>query len=242
MAADEKAARILRAAWKRSDPIFPIELWSGERIGPDDRTASASGSPTRRCCAKSSFGPASPRSARLWATGRIDVFGGTLFDLVEKGSRGNSRRSSGHCRNGGCCATFPAVLLSGRASAPAARAPRGPRPLRLRLGQGSDRPPLRRLQRLLPPLPRRADGLQLRLFHRLVERHRPGPARQARPHMPQAETEAGRTVPRHRLRLGRAADPRRGELRRHRHRRLALRGADGTRQASACARRGSRTG
>ena len=101
-----------------------------------------------------------------------------------------------------------------------------PQPVRQRFEQGGDRASLRHLERFLPALPRRAHGLQLRLLHRFRQQHRPGAGRQARAYLPQAAAEARRRAARHRLRLGRDADPCRQALRRHRPRRLAVGSAD----------------
>ena len=81
--------------------------------------------------------------------------------------------------------------------------------------QGLHPVPLRPVERVLRALSRSGDGLFLRLLHRLEQRRRPGAARQAGDDLPQAAPEAGRALPRHRLRLGRAHLPRGEELRRH---------------------------
>ena len=70
--------------------------------------------------------------------------------------------------------------------------------------------PLQRLQRLLPALAGRADGLLLRLFRDARRFSRGGAGAQARLSLPQAAPEGGRATARHRLRLGRA-DPARGQ-------------------------------
>ena len=83
--------------------------------------------------------------------------------------------------------------------------------------------PLRPRQRILRALSRPGDAVLLRLLHRLGQCAGDGAARQARHDLPQAAPSARRPVPRRRLRVGRAAVPCRGALRRLRARRDALR-------------------
>ena len=169
------------------------------------------------------------RSSRPWSNSGsrrpIDVENGSLFDIVERAPEGKLKARLRKLPKLQLLRDLPVLLVSsGRRSSD--RGPRRARSVRQRLQQGSDHPPLRHLECVLPALPRRAHGLQLRLLHRFRQRHRPGADRQARPHLPQASAEARRDAARHRLRLGRDADPRGQALRRRRPRRLAVGRAD----------------
>ena len=84
------------------------------------------------------------------------------------------------------------------------------------------RPPLRRVRRVLPAVAGRADGLFVRVLPPRRRFPRRGPGAEARPHLPQAAPRRRRAVPGHRLRLGRAAVPCGGTLRRRGHRHHAV--------------------
>ena len=133
MMADDRAARILRAVVEAIGPNFPVELWSGERIGPETggvglRIADA------RVLRDIVLRPNIATIGSLWAAGRLDVFGGTLFDLVEKGSRGKLKARLGALPKWRLLLDLPSVLLSGR-SAPATDRLAGRNPYR----SGSDK-------------------------------------------------------------------------------------------------------
>ena len=88
-------------------------------------------------------------------------------------------------------------------------------------------PSLRRRQRLLRALARRAHGLHLRLLPCARALPRRGAAREARPGMPKAPAPAGPVRARARLGLGRAGAPHGARVRRARARLQRLPGAGG---------------
>ncbi len=75
-------------------------------------------------------------------------------------------------------------------------------------------PPLRRRQRLLRPVPRRVDDIQLRVLVGRGADARGGAGGKARARLQEAAAERGRARPRRRLRLGQLRDPCRGAARR----------------------------
>ena len=77
-------------------------------------------------------------------------------------------------------------------------------------------PPLRRLQRLLRPVPRRDHDLQLRALRGGHADAGGRPAREAGAHLPQARAGARDAPARHRLRVGQPRDSRRAGARRRR--------------------------
>ena len=114
-------------------------------------------------------------------------------------------RSGGAAGRGArIAAPSPPPPSCARGGAPAHEAPR----------RGGRPPPLRRLERVLRPVPGRDDDLQLRAV-RAGDRDPGGrPARQARADLPQARAGARPAHARHRLRLGKPGDPRRARARR----------------------------
>ncbi len=113
MRADEKAARILRTVVEAIEPNFPVELWSGERLGPETEGVGlriADAQVLRDLVLR----PGIATVGELWTAGRIDVFDGTLFDLVEKGSRGKLKTKLKTLPRWRLLRDLPSVLLSGR--------------------------------------------------------------------------------------------------------------------------------
>ena len=104
--------------------------------------------------------------------------------------------------------------------------------------------PLRRLERVLQALARRAHGLFVRLFPARSRLARPGASAEARSHLPQADAAAGRGISRHRLRLGRADLPCRAGVRRQgdRHHAVAKSVRSRTREDRRARPRRSRAG
>ena len=225
MDSSQRAARIVRTIVGALQPRFAVELWTGERIGPEtDRSCRiADSQAVRRIVRRPTF----DTLLKLWTSKAVDVEDGTLFDIVALRPEGSLKAR---------LRALPKLQLSARRARAAAfrrrqvgrRVAGRPGPVRQRLRQARDPASLRHFQRVLPALPRQPHGLQLRLLQGFRQRHRPGPGRQARAHLPQAAAEAGRPAARHRLRLGCDADPRRQAPWRHRPRRVAVGGADRT--------------
>ena len=235
MDAAERAARIVRTIVETLKPGFAVGLWNGERIGPATVRCSRSTTATRsrRLVRRPKF----TTLVELWISRAVDVEDGSLFDIIALRPEGKLRAKLKTAEAAAAARPAGARL---REQLEARRRACRPQPVRQRLEQGSDRASLRHLERLLPALPRRAHGLQLRLFHRFRQQHRPGAGRQAGAHLPQAAAEAGRDAARHRLRLGRDADLCREALWRRRPRRLAVGGADRARPRAHPRRRPGR--
>ena len=141
----------------------------------------------------------------LWVTSRIDIRNGVIFDLVARrpGLRPKEdprayQRTSGADDGTEISVRSPRRAVATRSHTQLHSAQEWERTDQ----QGQCSLPLRSLQRVLCPLPRSRDGLQLRLFHRLGQRFSDSPARQARHDLPQAAPKARRKTARHWLRLG----------------------------------------
>ena len=148
----------------------------------------------------------------------IDFSGGTLIDLgsqLNRGGRSVKLKGRDALKLARQLYPFLTARSDGRRRRPGLRGRDHRATAQDRRQQGLHPVPLRPVERLLRALPRSGDGLLLRLLHRLEQRRRAGAARQAGDDLPQAAPEAGRTLPRHRLRLGRSHLPRGEELRRH---------------------------
>ncbi len=116
MAADERATRVLRTIVDAIGPNFPVELWSGERIGPETGGVClriADPGVLREILVR----PGVATIGKLWASGRIDVVDGTLFDLVESGSRGKLKAKLKTLPKWALLRDLPGVLLAGRSTA-----------------------------------------------------------------------------------------------------------------------------
>ena len=118
MGPEQKAAHVLRVVVEAIGPNFPVELWSGERVGPETGGVGLKISDPQ-VLREIVLRPGIATIGRLWAVGRIDVFGGTLFDLVEKGSQGKLKAKFKALPKWRLLRDLPSVLLSGR-PAPAA--------------------------------------------------------------------------------------------------------------------------
>jgi len=87
MAAEHRAARIIRTVIDLIEPQFAVELWDGTRIGEiEDGPVLLINDPmtVRQLALKPNIGSI----VELWVSGQIDVKNGTLFDLVERGPKG----------------------------------------------------------------------------------------------------------------------------------------------------------
>ena len=139
-----------------------------------------------------------------------------------RGERHRPRRGGGPLErtSGDRRARRPGALGLGADRAPPPAEPRagGARPgafAHSRTRPRGDPAPLRRVRRLLPPVPRRGDGLLLRLVPARRRVARGGAAREARARLPQAPARARRPVPRRRAADGApsSSTPRRGTAR-----------------------------
>jgi len=111
MTKDARAERILRTVVGAIAPNFPVELWNGSRIG------NASGGVGLRIADPDVLRtvvlkPNIATIGELWSAGRIDVFGGSLFDLVEKGSQGKLKAKLRTLPRMQLARDLPAVLLT----------------------------------------------------------------------------------------------------------------------------------
>ncbi len=85
MGSEDKAAKMIRTIVEVLEPQFAIRLWSGERIGPEGGPVLAINDPMviRRLALK----PKLDSVIELWVSGQVDIEEGTIFDLVEKGTK-----------------------------------------------------------------------------------------------------------------------------------------------------------
>ncbi len=91
MAAEHRAARIIRTVIDLIEPQFSVELWDGTRIGDSaDGPVLVINDPmtVRQLALKPNIGSI----VELWVSGQIDVKNGTLFDLVERGPKGKLKQ------------------------------------------------------------------------------------------------------------------------------------------------------
>ena len=184
---------------------------------------------SRRALRRLLWAPGELGLARAYVTGDIDVDGDLAdgFRRVWRLARSPSGRPAS--RSGcaaGSAAVGAATRLGALGRAADATGHRGPaaRTAAHRVARpGRDRAPLRPVQRLLRAAARRARWpTRRRTSPHAGSVARRRPARQARPHLPQARPAAGHAAARRRLRLG-IADPARGRaLRRARDRRHAV--------------------
>src|SRR5918997_408086 len=126
--------------------------------------------------------------------------------------RAGRRRRPCRCPQAGSAHPVGRAAAAGPAPLPCAR-------------QARRHPPLRRLERVLRPVPRRVDDVLVRDLVARCDDARGGAGHQARPRLHEARARGGRAGPRRRLGLGRVRDPRRVALRRARHRHHAVRAA-----------------
>ena len=205
-----------------------IRAWDGARRAPTAGPVVVLRH--RRALRRLLWSPGELGLARAYVAGDLDVDGDLADGLSRSGRWRSAPAAPPAVRHGRRCSPPPALAAAarrGRATAaaagvggpprrPAAQPP--PRPRR-------DRPPLRPLQRLLRLPARPADGLLVRLLDAgavAVLRPRRRPARQARPHLPQARAPARHAAAGRRLRLGVAPRARGPALRRAGHRGHAL--------------------
>lgn len=115
MSADAHAARLIRIVVETLKPRFAVELWTGERIAPV--TGAAPGSPTLHIRDPAAvrqliLRPGIVSVVELWASGRIDVAGGSLFDLVENGPEGKLKDRLRTLPKWRLLRDLPAILIS----------------------------------------------------------------------------------------------------------------------------------
>ncbi|MCV0395766.1 MAG: cyclopropane-fatty-acyl-phospholipid synthase family protein [Rhizobiaceae bacterium] len=110
MSHDEKAADMVRVLVETIGPNFSVELWTGVRIGRADGGVAlkiAGPDVLRRLILRPNIGTI----AELWAEGRVDVTGGSLFDLVERGSTGKLKAKLRDLPRWRLLKGLPAVLM-----------------------------------------------------------------------------------------------------------------------------------
>ena len=244
--AASRLAAILRriAGGGLADLPVDVELWDGSVLPAGAPGGSAGRIRVgRRALAYLLDEPNQLGLSRAYVAGELG-FDGDLSALLAERARFASVRPSARDL---ALATAAAVLTAGPdVLAPPARArERGPaaRPPPLAGARPRRRPPpLRRLQRLLPPAARPEPRLLVRVLRRPGRHARGGAGAQARARLPQAAPRRGRAAPRHRLRLGLAADPRGAPPRRAAPSAITLSEAQAAlARAARRARRGSAT-
>lgn len=112
MAAEHRAARIIRTVIDVIEPQFAVELWDGTRIGEiKDGPVLLINDPmtVRQLALKPNIGSI----VELWVSGRIDVKNGTLFDLVERGPKGKLKQKLKTLPKWQLLKDIPSLLLSG---------------------------------------------------------------------------------------------------------------------------------
>ncbi len=112
MEAHDRAARIIRTVFDVVDPRFAFELWDGTRFGEADAPTLAINDPAvvRRLVLKPNIGS----MVELWASGKIDVRNGTLFDLVERGAPGKFKHKLKSLPKWQLLKDIPSLVLGGR--------------------------------------------------------------------------------------------------------------------------------
>ncbi|MEP7452471.1 cyclopropane-fatty-acyl-phospholipid synthase family protein [Phyllobacterium sp. SB3] len=112
MAAEQRAARIIRTVIDLIEPQFSVELWDGTRIGDvADGPMLVINDPmtVRQLALKPNIGSI----VELWVSGQIDVKNGTLFELVERGPKGKLKEKIKALPKWQLLKDIPALLLSG---------------------------------------------------------------------------------------------------------------------------------
>ena len=105
----DRAARIIRTIVERLKPDFAVQLWNGERIGPD-------GGPIMKINDSAVVGRVARRPAfatlvELWISKAIDVENGSLFDIVERRPEGKLKAKVREIPKLQLLRDLPAVLL-----------------------------------------------------------------------------------------------------------------------------------
>jgi cyclopropane-fatty-acyl-phospholipid synthase len=116
MNAEAAAARLIRTIVSTLKPRFPVELWTGERIEPP---AGASARVTLKindpgAVRQMILRPGIATAVELWASGGIDIAGGSLFDLVENGPQGKLKKRLGTLPKWTLLRDAPGILLGSK--------------------------------------------------------------------------------------------------------------------------------
>ncbi|MDF1776388.1 MAG: cyclopropane-fatty-acyl-phospholipid synthase [Rhizobiaceae bacterium] len=82
---EDKAAKMIRTIVGVLEPQFAVRLWSGERIGPDTGPVLVINDPL--AIRRLALHPRLDSVIELWISGQVDVENGSLFDLVERGTK-----------------------------------------------------------------------------------------------------------------------------------------------------------
>lgn len=85
MTSSDKAAKVIKTIAEVLEPQFAIKLWNGDRIGPDDGPVLAINDP--KVLRRLTFQPNFSSVVELWASGRVDIEDGTIFDIAELGTK-----------------------------------------------------------------------------------------------------------------------------------------------------------
>lgn len=87
MNAEQRVIRLIRTAVETIQPQFPVILWNGEEIGRREPGGVALAITDPAALRRLALRPTIVAVVELWITGQIDVLGGSLFDLVERGPK-----------------------------------------------------------------------------------------------------------------------------------------------------------
>jgi len=112
MNAEQKAARMIRTVVETLQPEFGIRLWTGEHIGPAEGPILAINDPG--VIRKIAFRPNLDSIVELWISAQVDVENGTLFDLVERGTRTRVKRAIKDLPKWKLLKDVPAIVIGGK--------------------------------------------------------------------------------------------------------------------------------
>ncbi|HET7413220.1 MAG TPA: class I SAM-dependent methyltransferase, partial [Pararhizobium sp.] len=117
MAIEKSSAEIIRAVVETLGPEFPVELWNGERIGPH---ATEPGARLKindpDALKRLLLHPNIASLVELWAGGAIDIEDGSLFDIVERGSKGKLKTRLRALPKWRIARHLPSVLMAQQSS------------------------------------------------------------------------------------------------------------------------------
>ncbi len=113
MNASDRAVRIVRTVVASLQPLFAVELWNGERIGPQSGPVLKINDPDtiQKIIRRPNF----ETILKLWIAKSVDVEDGTLFDIVDLRPEGSLKARLRTLPKMQLLRDVPAVLVSGRA-------------------------------------------------------------------------------------------------------------------------------
>jgi cyclopropane-fatty-acyl-phospholipid synthase len=114
MNAEQKAARMIRTVIETLQPEFGIRLWNGEHVGPTDGPVLTINDPG--VIRQIALRPKLESIVELWISAQVDVENGTLFDLVERGTRTRIKRGIKHLPKWTLAKDVPSILFGGNSA------------------------------------------------------------------------------------------------------------------------------